>query len=940
MKRQTTFTDLSIREDVVNAAGALLGNDVVVSKPVRAGVTTSLIIAAARGNLKVVYVAPTNRIIKETVKNAADLAGTKPIRIPANTECPKVKDNIAKCEILGQLPMMLPNCDKCDNLPGCQVKAIMHEENPNLITLTYNKLAALMYSTSTDSKTILDTLAKADVIILDECHYLSKINEVQVPALDPIMPNIPKIPEGYPKLQSICEKWGQFLNTHMSTIINFLIESKDYATKWSVRPLMNPDTITDLDMREGWGELANLAIRSIEEPGLISENDILTMRDIITIMRHTDIKLLYNSDTMGVMVAVGHSEMVDQMKLFLNGCGAKANHIYVSGTTYEPHPGYFSELSGKPLEQAVFPDIRHSNASLTLIPSKWKVTSWNFDKELPRILETIRLISEQENHQPIRIFTLNKEMKGVISDGVKAMGLENIKVDYYRSSLSMGVEASERIGIMIGMAETPVNSCDAAAKGNSMDELWADSRSIRLQAVQADTWQAINRVKDPNGEVPSRVYCIGCRVGELLQLSKWGAGRRADLIEVQQGKNGGKHPVFNIVVDQSIEPVTITGERKNTDNPKQRSVDNYIAEVMDYYNSNFINSENPVIFSTNISGRENNRKLGIYNNYLNNNQIGIAETLHSTFINRTDAFAEQFGSGESASWSKKIGACSIDHLMEHLQGKRTFGSYEIGLDDTVIWGCLDIDDHGGKNPHAQADVQKVIEVLNKYKVPFLLEASGSPNSYHIWIFFKRTKTYNAYVFMRQIVSEAGIKCEIFPKQKALNKDSRYGNQVKIPLGINRKTGARSQFLDPLTFEPLEGEIRHPGLVRLVEVPELTPTAKVYTMPNVLFKAGRDDNELDPCMKGLLADKVPLEGSEGHEMRVAIAAKATMAGFELEKIVGLYADQPDFNREITFDKVMEIRERDYEPYSCQVLKDRCGSLVEPYCQGCKWRSKAV
>jgi len=40
------------------------------------------------------------------------------------------------------------------------------------------------------------------------------------------------------------------------------------------------------------------------------------------------------------------------------------------------------------------------------------------------------------------------------------------------------------------------------------------------------------------------------------------------------------------------------------------------------------------------------------------------------------------------------------------------------------------------------------------------------------------------------------------------------------------------------------------------------------------------------------------GSEGHEMRVAIAAEARNVGYTIEQTIELFKDQPDFNPDIT------------------------------------------
>jgi DNA primase large subunit len=91
--------------------------------------------------------------------------------------------------------------------------------------------------------------------------------------------------------------------------------------------------------------------------------------------------------------------------------------------------------------------------------------------------------------------------------------------------------------------------------------------------------------------------------------------------------------------------------------------------------------------------------------------------------------------------------------------------------------------------------------------------------------------------------------------------------------------------------------------------------------------------LQPCMKGLLDLKTPLEGPEGHEMRVAIAAEARNIGLSIDKAIDLFKDQPDFNPETTRRHVEYIYSQGYYPYSCFTLRDKCSSLISPYCVKC-------
>lgn len=936
--RQQTIEDYLYNPDIIKAAGKLLGSgSYAVSKPVRAGFTTSAILAAQRAGLTVLFLAPTNAIIKDTVGKVARKDSS--VRVPANIECQILKEKAAIHPLLRYVPLPLPDCHDCPHRPSCTVLDIIKMDDPGLICMTYSKLAAIQHSSSSDSKEVLNKLSKQAVIIMDEAHTLSRAGEIAVEAGRQL-----EIPPGYPRLQGIYNKWLDFNESYAADIQELLDKSDNFAGKYLAKKLSIVAIQCSDEKPEAWRELRDIACND----GM-NQDDLTAMLNIVALMNSLSITLQFQheDDKKSVLVTAGRSEQAESIKDFLQDYGARADHIYVSGTLYEPHPGYFKELSGRDIVPVVFPDFQKANNTITLIPDRWKLTSWNFARKLPEIIDTIEVIARIVL-QPVLVYAPSKAKAAVIRQKVEERGIKDVKVDYYRSSLSMGVESKYRICVAVGMAETPSNSCDSMAVGNNEYDMWFDSGCIRLQGVHADTWQAINRVKDPSGKVPSKVYMIGCRVEQLRELSKWGNNRRiiVDDIDFKAGSDGQLiyTRIYKIAVDEMIDPSPIAGEKREDYHTARNTLKDYIGGIEDYYKKEEINSENVYISSIDIS-RENVQFFGIYNNPMNKNELdSTIESLGMLFVNRADAFGRQYKVEGGASWTKVVGSLSADRLMEHVQGNKTYGSYQLGLDDTVIWSCLDIDSHEGDRPitdeiieQTKADVKKVLDVLGRYKVPFLLEASGSRGSWHVWIFHPKTKTYNAYRFIRQVRAEAGIKCEVFPKQRAMGKDGKYGNLVKVPICINLKCGERSVFLDPETFEPLEGVIGHPGRVRLLEVPELNKKGKdALTMPRKVYRKHQERGEFDPCMSGLLVDKVVLEGSEGHEMRVAIAIKAGLMGMPDEEAAQLFADQPDFNREISLGKVIEIRQYGYKPYSCKALKDKCSGLVEPYCKNCKCR----
>lgn len=219
-------------------------------------------------------------------------------------------------------------------------------------------------------------------------------------------------------------------------------------------------------------------------------------------------------------------------------------------------------------------------------------------------------------------------------------------------------------------------------------------------------------------------------------------------------------------------------------------------------------------------------------------------------------------------------------------------------------------------------------------MPYLIEASGSIDSYHVWIFLEECKSWTAYNFSRKLAKEANVKCEIFPKQKKLS-GGKYGNMVKLPFGVNRKNGNRSKLLND-DLQPIEINLSNAAVVQLYE--EFEPQiGKPRGKGGIIRKVQRPQmitsTSLYPCMRGVLAEGMQLTGGSGHTFRQAIAIMALNCGMDIEAAAGLFKGQSDFNREFSIKKVGEVV--GWHPYSCEKLRDLCFDLVAPYCSECNF-----
>lgn len=931
--RQERLTDFSCDQRLVSAAEEIIeSGSCAVSKPIRAGMTTSTVMACERRGWMLLALAPTRRILQETVAKAASGA----VRIPGNSECPLIEPDLEKNPILRQLPLTLPDCQKCNASEWCDVLEILRADNPRVMGLTYAKIEALMLSRGKIAREILTKIARADVVMLDEAHILSLPSAVSVRAFAPL-----KIPVKYAALERVNQSFLDFCQSHVQEIQDLMERAeKGHASQHLSMSLSNFKKLEWKELKKAWAQLRKLAVAND-----LPDDDILTLRDIITILSTVQISIGYISENEGesggVYVSAGQVRQWSALNEFLTRYVDHARILFVSGTLFEPRPGYFSELAGKDIKNVIFPDLRGATKKLTLIPDSWKLNSRNFYEKLPNILQTIKAITERET-QPIYLLAPNDRKARILTQEIGNLGLKDIFVDYYRSDHSLGVERQERICITVGLAEIPANACDALAWGKDHEEKWIYSRALRLQAVHSATWQAVNRVRDPEGIVESKIYFVGCRLDQIRQTAKWGIDRTLRLKDIKKtmGSKGEtiKTPRFEVQVSQKIEVPKIHGEEKNSTNSERRSVEDFI-EGVELYNNNSINSGNHCISSIDID-RENAAKVGIYNFPKNKIELdSTSSSLYSMFVNRTDCHARQGQNSKTGTWEfyKYNSPPTVENFKRHVSGEITLGLYEIALDDTVTWCCDDVDSHNGELD-ARDKVTRLASTCRSHSIPFLLEASGSIDSYHIWIFLSRTSTYNAHRFIRQINSEARVDCEAFPKQKSLySKDAKYGNLVKLPICYHNKSKSLSAFLDADTFEPLEGLIQHPGLVHLLEIPDLSKS-KSEGMPRVSSRhEGKRktclSNALDYCMQRALMENTALEGSEGHLFRHAIAVKAQKIGLTAEVATQLFQNQKDYDHDISLSKVLEIWGRNYNPWSCEKLQDQCGKLIKGYCPSC-------
>jgi hypothetical protein len=270
--KQQRLSDLSYDQRLIHAAEKILRTgSCAVSKPIRAGMTTSTVVACERQGWPLLVLAPTRRILQETIAKAASDA----VRIPGNSECPLIEPDLKKNPILRQLPLTLPNCQKCNESGWCEVLAILRAKDPGVMGLTYPKLEALMLSKGKIAKEILARISRAEVVMPDEAHMLSLPSAVSVRAFASL-----KIPKEYAVLGRIYERWLEFCQANVKTIQEFMEKAeKGHASQHLAKTVFIAQPLAWKDLKKAWSQLRKAAVRH-----QMPEDEIIKLRDIITIL--------------------------------------------------------------------------------------------------------------------------------------------------------------------------------------------------------------------------------------------------------------------------------------------------------------------------------------------------------------------------------------------------------------------------------------------------------------------------------------------------------------------------------------------------------------------------------------------------------------------------------------------------------------------------------
>ncbi len=200
----------------------------------------------------------------------------------------------------------------------------------------------------------------------------------------------------------------------------------------------------------------------------------------------------------------------------------------------------------------------------------------------------------------------------------------------------------------------------------------------------------------------------------------------------------------------------------------------------------------------------------------------LANILAGAFVQRKDLYPRQLDDGSYVCVRQPL---QERHLLAHLTGEMTLGSYCLDQDSKTQFIVLDADDEG-----QLARLGHIIGDLAQASVPSYLETSRRGG--HLWLFFEQplagreARAFGLGLFKSYDVT--GI--ELYPKQDRLAEGP--GSLIRLPFGVHRKSGLRYGFL-AIDGKPLADSLA--DQIRLLAAPRCVPEAAVaaYTAIGVV-----------------------------------------------------------------------------------------------------------
>ncbi len=320
------------------------------------------------------------------------------------------------------------------------------------------------------------------------------------------------------------------------------------------------------------------------------------------------------------------------------------------------------------------------------------------------------------------------------------------------------------------------------------------------------------------------------------------------------------------------------------------------------------------------------------------------------FVNRYDTYTRQLNNGEFSRIDQPLTPEILFNKDENI------GAYQLNKDNEVKWAVLDIDlvkkVHSSSDfdiniwlPKLQEQTKNAYFLLKAKGIESMIEFSGF-KGYHLWLFFgnlidaKLVEKFMHDIFDSMHPVDEAIEWEIFPKQGRLGVDDEgnvkgWGNFVKFPLQLHKKSGNYSYFVDT-DFNKIEIDFTIVPKVDLSQI-KLQITTKlehknsVEKLKTVNIQPTNLKNIFDNCAKlAEIRQKAiddELNETQGHKLRLALASVLKPFGNEgYTELINILSHVSDFNEKKTGEQWDSINQ---PPHLCETICgiERCDNILK-------------
>ena len=301
--------------------------------------------------------------------------------------------------------------------------------------------------------------------------------------------------------------------------------------------------------------------------------------------------------------------------------------------------------------------------------------------------------------------------------------------------------------------------------------------------------------------------------------------------------------------------------------------------------------------------------------------------IRELFFARTDVFAVQMPDGVYKTVRQEL---TDEDIEAHLRGEIVLGSYQLAPDNTVKWLCFDFDAEDGNSQSVLPEAKRLVEYIKSkdaYRNAYMWEFTGN-RGFHVWVFVKPIPAFAAMALANQLAKNAGVECEIFPKQPELPPGG-LGNLVKVPFGRHMKSGRWSVVLEP----------EDPSAVQPTTVP--AEVLSNLPPPKVVTPDGPGEATGIVPLAGCIAMARLCEGvMEGMRDEAAffLARVCYATGFKKNMALALLREWNKYNHPPLTESTLEekVKSAYRRGYLVGTLSIRKNEVLNRLCEGCRRR----